>query len=204
MHRLISNCKYKKEPFSISNFDDGIFLSLKEISLVFRDRYLLEKESFFVIDKDTGAIDSSIYMSDYKLEAGALKKAINNKNTVLIKNLENLNQKIKKVCDFFSSSTSVHMYVTPDGGCSFPMHKDDRHIFIRMLYGSKIIICVENNNEVPYMLNSGDWMHIPFGIDHRAVNCGPSISISFGIIESESKYVNLGIEEIDLKNMLGV
>lgn len=204
MNRLTKNPNYKKSPFIEKSFNDNIQLSLAEISEIFRNRYLLEKESFFVIDKETKTIDSSIYLADYKLEALALKNKLLDGNVISIKNLENLNTKIEDACKVFSDNTSLHMYITPTNGESFNMHKDDRHVFIRVLYGTKIIICKEGDRDVAYTLDSGDWMHIPFGIEHRAVNCSPAISISFGIVESESKYVNLGIEEIDLKRMLGV
>ena len=195
------------KPFVIPEITDSLNLDLKIISEMFRNRLLLERESFFVLDKNTKEVDSSIYLADYKLEAKALLEKFKDKNVIVVKNLEAYNKEIENICNKLSSNTkyhtNLHMYLTPGYGESFKTHKDDRHIYIKMLYGEKIIVCKESGVDKSYHLKKNNWMHIPFGLEHRAVNCGPAISLSFGVVESDIAIFDFGITEFDLQQEFG-
>lgn len=199
MIELLTHDMIYKEPFVVKPEWDPCSLDLETVSLMFRDRFLLEKESFFVLDKNTLTIDSSIYLADYKLEAEHLRTKFKDNNIVVVKNLESYNEVLSETCRALGESVNLHMYLTPNNGESFKTHKDDRHVFIRQVVGKKVVICEIDGKESVFSLDVGDWLHIPIFTKHRAINVGPSISLSFGALDSAPRYVSNGITKEDLE-----
>lgn len=200
---MVREAQMLGKPIQFKNVKDKIRITYEDISSMFRDRFLLERESFFMVDKKTGGIDSSIYLADYKLEALAIRDGLKSGNVVSVKHLETFNQDIIDTCSIMSDTTNLHMYATPRTGESFAMHKDDRHVYIKVLFGEKILVCIEDGEEVAYHLKKGDWFHIPFAVDHRAITHGPAISFSFGAIETDKQYVDHGVTVEDLTEVFG-
>lgn len=177
--------------YKIQN-DSCCDLSLKEIESLFKDGFLLEQESFYVIDKDTGEYDTLHYESCAEDEANGIRNAFLKGNTVIIKRLESYNDKLKEACNLFdyAEHVNLHCYIAPEGGRSFDWHVDDREVQVRVLYGDKIMLVKEEGQEKSFHLQPGDWLNIPKGVEHKAINVTPTIMFSFGIVRDSEKWRN--------------
>ena len=72
---------------------------------------------------------------------------------------------------------SVHCYISPPFGVSFPEHSDPIDVFIYCLQGSKTMMV---NQEI-IIIEEGSHIKIPAGTPHHAMNVEPSIMLSIGI-----------------------
>lgn len=76
-----------------------------------------------------------------------------------------------------SGPVSCHLFISPEGSVSFPMHTDLEDVIIYMVSGSK---CFEFDfGEMT--LDAGDSIYIPKGTPHRAINIKDSLMLSFGL-----------------------
>lgn len=72
---------------------------------------------------------------------------------------------------------SIHCYVSPPFGVSFPEHSDPIDVFIYVMQGTKTMMVEEEL----FIIDEGHHIHIPAGTPHRATNTEPSIMLSIGI-----------------------
>ena len=72
---------------------------------------------------------------------------------------------------------SIHCYVSPPFGISFPEHSDPIDVFIYCLQGSKTMMV---DGEIS-IIEEGSYIKIPAGTPHHAMNVDPSIMLSIGI-----------------------
>lgn len=72
---------------------------------------------------------------------------------------------------------SCHLFISPEGSVSFPMHTDLEDVIIYMVSGSK---CFEFSHG-QMTLDAGDSIFIPKGTPHRAINIKDSLMLSFGL-----------------------
>ncbi|MBT4796155.1 MAG: cupin domain-containing protein [Candidatus Marinimicrobia bacterium] len=105
---------------------------------------------------------------DYPLtKEGAAYKIAENKYTVKIEGLEYL----------VPESASVHGFIAPAGAKSFPTHTDLVDLKIRCIEGTKGFE-VEG---VKYTLEAGNYVLVPKGVEHRALNVKASIMLSIEV-----------------------
>lgn len=76
-----------------------------------------------------------------------------------------------------SGPVSCHLFISPEGSVSFPMHTDLEDVIIYMVSGSK---CFEFSSG-QMTLDAGDSIYIPKGVAHRAINVKDSLMLSFGL-----------------------
>jgi len=175
------------------------FLSKMEISDIFNDSDLLERNSFFIIDKNTKEYNTIPEKITYIETAIGIREAYLTGHTIIVKNLEKYNEKIRKACAVLGRDVDVHMYlVPPNGKDSFDFHVDDRDVYVQMVYGEKEFIFKKNDIKESHYLNEGDILHIPFGTIHKAIPRSKSCLLSFGI--NPKYYYNVfgGIKVSDL------
>jgi mannose-6-phosphate isomerase-like protein (cupin superfamily) len=112
-----------------------------------------------------------------------LEQSYNSGHTIVIKDLENWNTKIKDKCNFFKVSTNVHLYLSPAAGTAFDWHTDDRDVFVFMQKGSKKFEVEEIDGTISnYLLTEGTSLFIPYGAKHKASPTGnSSVHLSFGV-----------------------
>lgn len=72
---------------------------------------------------------------------------------------------------------SAHLFLSPKGALSFPMHTDLDDVVIYMVEGKKEFV---TDNET-FVMEAGQSLYIPRGASHMAVNVEESIMISFGL-----------------------
>lgn len=175
------------------------FLSKQDISDIFNDGELLEKESFFVIDKKTKEYNTVKKFQTYLETASEIRKFYLDGHTIIVKNLENYNEKIRKACASLGREVDVHMYLVPDNGNdSFDFHIDDREVYVNMVYGEKEFIFRNDNFNESHYLCEGDALNIPLGTYHKAIPKGKSCLLSFGINPREYYKIYGGIKFSDL------
>ena len=193
MQSIINDPRFGVEPFKVEAFDDGVEVTKDDLVNILNDRKFLEEESFHVIETDTHEITTE-HGEDFREDAVKLKRAFNNGNTILIKRLHDVLPKFSDIGKMFDDDANTYMLVAPSGGDSFDWHKDDRHVCIKIIYGNKVLLWKdEKNNEHPISLNQGDWIVIPMGVIHKAVNFGPSIVLTVGMKDSQEWNVCPGI-----------
>lgn len=198
MQLIINDHRFGVEPFKVEAFDDGVNITKDDLLNILNDRKFLEEESFHVIETNTHEITTE-HGEDFREDAIKLKRAFNNGNTILIKRLHDVLPKFHEIACKFDEDANAYMLVAPNGGDSFDWHKDDRHVCIKIIHGEKIIFHKdENGNEIPMPLKKGDWCVIPMGVIHKAVNFGPSIVLTVGIMDSKNWKVENCIDRIDL------
>lgn len=72
---------------------------------------------------------------------------------------------------------TCHLFKSPAGAVSFPLHTDPDHVVIVMLEGTKVF----RNNEEEMMLSAGDFMLIPKNYPHEAINITDNTMLSIGL-----------------------
>jgi len=199
MQKVTNDPRFGKESFKLEAFKDDIEINKEDLARIFSDRRLLEDECFFIIDSNTHEITTE-HGSDFREDAKKLKKAFNNGETIIVKRLHDLDPKISAIAKACCKNAISYMLVAPSGGESFSWHKDDRHVILRQVYGSKIIFYKdEDDQEKFFELNAGDWCSIPQGVLHKAINKGPSIILVIGVMENETWFVENSISLSDLQ-----
>ena len=157
-------------------------LNSEDFDSIFSNSYLFETNSFFVIDKKTKTYDTSIKFTNFLDYAKYIRDSYLSGHTIIVKNLELVSHKIKKESTKHGLNVNVHMYLVPENGeDSFDYNKDDRDVYIHMLYGHKSFSIKRMNNEVNYDLSEGDTLYIAKGEVHKAIPQGKSCLLSFGV-----------------------
>ena len=72
---------------------------------------------------------------------------------------------------------SVHLYISPKDSKSFPTHTDPIDVFIYVIEGTKVM---EVNNST-YTIKEGEYISIPAGTPHKAINNYNSTMLSIGV-----------------------
>jgi ribosomal protein L16 Arg81 hydroxylase len=157
------------------------YLSRDEIKSILTNNILIEKDSFKVVLN--GVYENYESSNDPLNQISRINTAFENKNTVIVKNLETYNHTINYLCQSLGSNTDAHMYLSPEGSIGFPLHQDDRSVVITLLYGSKKFIVEDNNTLHNFILNQGDILFIRQGIYHKAETLTSSCHISYGFSE---------------------
>ena len=98
------------------------------------------------------------------------------KYVVKVEGLENCFKYVAEKLSIKDNYT-IHCYVSPPLGVSFPEHSDPIDVFIYCLQGSKTMMVKE---EI-FIIEEGHHIFIPAGTPHRATNVDPSIMLSIGI-----------------------
>lgn len=100
-----------------------------------------------------------------------------------IEGYERLSPKLWQVCKDLAERhghegyVSAHLFISPKGSLSFPMHKDLDDVYVYMVEGAKTF----KTDGDDFDLVAGDMLHIPRGENHQAINTSDSIMISFGL-----------------------
>ena len=174
-------------------------LTSSEISSIFNDSYLYEKNSFHVLEKADYTYNEARPRESFIKEALFLKNSFKAGHTLIVKNLENFNESIRLKAAKLGRVVDVHMYLVPHGGLdSFDFHTDDKDVYIHMVYGKKKFILKEIDGEKEYLLSDGDELFIKKGVVHKALPLSGSCLLSFGVDTSVSYQIPGGIEEKDL------
>lgn len=174
-------------------------LDKKEIEKIFNDGYLYECNSFFFIDKIKKECNSNLKFDNYLDYALEIREKFLLGHTVVVLNLENFNEAIRKKCALLGRDVDAHMYLVPKNGeDAFDFHVDDRDVYVNMVYGRKKFLLKENDNIKEYDLSEGSELFIKKGVEHKAVPQGPSCLVSFGVNVREYYPIWGGITENDL------
>ena len=72
---------------------------------------------------------------------------------------------------------SIHLYISPKDSKSFPTHTDPIDVFIYVIEGTKVM---EVNNSI-HTIKEGEYISIPAGTPHRAINNYNSTMLSIGV-----------------------
>jgi mannose-6-phosphate isomerase-like protein (cupin superfamily) len=104
--------------------------------------------------------------------------------TFKIEGMERINKKVWKILNEIVngknpedlSPVSCHVFMAEQGSPSFPDHTDPDDVMIYVIEGQKKIIA----EGVEYILNPGEYIWLPHGTVHRAVNDKESVMLSIG------------------------
>lgn len=163
---------------------DTSFLSENELQEILSNEYLHDQGSFFIVENDGTYRDQEKFLfgtGAFKMKE--IESAYSNGHTILVKNLENWNEKIQKKCFELGNSTNVHMYISPKGGSAFDWHTDDRDVYIFLQAGKKDFEVEDIDGSCKKLqLIPGTGLFIPYGVLHRGhAQESHSIHLSFGI-----------------------
>ena len=98
------------------------------------------------------------------------------KFTVKIEGLEDEYKSITQKLGITKKHT-VHLYISPQDSKSFAMHTDPIDVFIYVIENKKMMI-VDN---IHYVIEAGEYISIPAGTSHEAINMYDSTMLSIGI-----------------------
>lgn len=102
---------------------------------------------------------------------------------VKVEGMERLNRVMWNVCKRLASHfdhdgpVTCHLFISPKGAVSFPMHTDLDDVVIHMVSGQKTFESKAGSMD----LVAGDSIYIPRGTHHRAINTDSSLMLSFGL-----------------------
>ncbi|MCY1272367.1 hypothetical protein D9M68_17600 [compost metagenome] len=102
---------------------------------------------------------------------------------IKVEGIERLNKVLfdtsRKLAEYFRHTGPVtcHLFLSPEGSLSFPMHTDTDDVVIYMVKGRKVFEGEHGNLDVM----TGESIFIPRGVKHRAVNTNESVMLSFGL-----------------------
>ncbi|MFP5387156.1 MAG: JmjC domain-containing protein [Bacteriovoracia bacterium] len=159
-------------------------LEAEEVQQIFCNEFLHDIGSFYIVEPD------GTYRDDEKFSYGTavfkmkqIEESYHKGLTILVKNLENWNEKIQRRCKELGESTNVHMYLSPGGGSGFDWHNDDRDVYVHMQMGQKHFEVKEPDGKISsYDLTEKSCLYMPYAILHRAsAGNAPSVHLSFGV-----------------------
>lgn len=110
-----------------------------------------------------------------------VKAAYDSGKTIVVKGLENYNEKIASYCRWLGVGVDAHMYVTPRDGTTFGWHRDDTDVIVQRVYGDKKLLIQRDGFELPYEISDLHGIFIRQGELHKAIPIGESCIISVGI-----------------------
>jgi len=118
------------------------------------------------------------------LTARSIMDVLKHENCVMkIEGYEKLTQRLFQFCKSTAKHlghkgpVTCHLFKSPKGSASFPMHTDPDHVFLVMVEGTKAIETPERT----WTLKAGDNLYLPAGTPHRAINVEDSIMLSVGL-----------------------
>lgn len=85
-------------------------------------------------------------------------------------------QQIAEAMNHYGPVT-CHLFDSPEGASSFPMHTDPDDVYLYIVSGTKNMIV----NGVDYELQAGERLFIPRNTPHQAINKRASQMLSFGL-----------------------
>lgn len=93
--------------------------------------------------------------------------------------VEGLEHEFKHIVDEIgiTEDYSIHCYISPSMGKSFPEHTDPMDVFIYVLEGYKVMM-IDGDM---FGIEDGSWIKIEANTPHYAMNVEPSIMLSIGI-----------------------
>lgn len=163
-------------------------ITADEIEKCFTDNQLLEKKSFFIIETDKKGYNTNRNPGTYIEEIQTIKNAYNDGFTIVVKNMENYNEAIRKKAAEYGRDVDVCMFLSPREGSSFGWHKDEEDVYVHLVSGKKVFFVEYPFGEHQassiierHILVPGDVLHIPPGYSHCAFTLGSSIHLSFGV-----------------------
>jgi mannose-6-phosphate isomerase-like protein (cupin superfamily) len=175
--------KIEKKDYLFKHFSNvfDTYITKKEIQDILTNNILIEKDSFKIVRNGFYQNkDNSIRKNDPSYEIPRIKESLKDNCTIVVKNLEMYNEEIHNICSSIGSSVDAHMYISNMGSNGFPLHDDDRSVFITMLYGEKIFYIDSNNKLEEIIVKSGDVLFIKQGVKHKAIASEASCHISYG------------------------
>lgn len=188
-----------------SKLEHGHFklIDLDEVHQIFANEFLHDIGSFYIVEPD------GTYRDDEKFSYGTsvfkmkqIETAFQKGSTILVKNLENWNEKIQQKCRELGPSTNVHMYISPKGGAGFDWHRDDRDVYVYLQEGKKKFEVKEPGGDISeYMLEPGTSLFMPYAIEHRgSAQESHSVHLSFGVwpegmtVQKQYEEINFSIK----------
>lgn len=160
---------------------------------------MLKKLSRIVIDVNELDLDlTHLLDSPYSYEEGLIKivedgqirpaysivDVLENEQAIIkVEGLEKLNLKLFTTCRELSAvfghagPVTCHLFKSPKGSNSFPMHTDPDDVVIYMVKGRKHF----EHDHGTIHLAEGEVLHIPRMERHRAVNVEDTLMLSFGL-----------------------
>jgi ribosomal protein L16 Arg81 hydroxylase len=177
LKQSIKRCKREDRDYYYETGLPFPILSRKDINNIYTNLVLIEKNSFKVVSNSM--YENYSMDNDPLNEINRIQKAFSDGNTVVAKNLETYNLHLDLVCRTIGNNVDVHMYSSPKDASGFPLHSDDRSVFIFMQYGEKEFFV---KDEV-VLLQPGDMLYIKQGVEHKAKATQASCHLSFGLAE---------------------
>lgn len=175
--KAIKDCKEDNRDYYHCSGLPHPILSRQQINMILTNLNLIEKNSFKIVAG--GMYENHFMNNDPVNEIERIKKSFQDGNTVVVKNLETYNMELDVLCRAIGNNVDAHMYISPKNAVGFPMHEDDRSVFIFMLYGEKLFKVGGDT----VLLEPGDMLYIKQGIKHKAEAIDGSCHISFGLAE---------------------
>lgn len=157
-------------------------LTDEELENIFHSYALHEKNSFFIIDKETKEYQTNRHRESFVDDAQFIKEQYESGHTIVVKNMEYFNASIQEAAEELGPGTDVHLYLTPTDGDSFGYHVDDRNVWVRVLKGIKIFALKFTGMTSLIKLHEGNTLYIPMDLYHKADTIGPSVLLSFGVL----------------------
>lgn len=182
-------------------YSEASLVTREDVIKSFQNEYLHDQHSHFIVAEEGKYDDTRAFI--YGIVPDRIKKleeAYNDGKTIVVKEMENWNEQIKKRCREFSGFTDVHMYVSPAGATGFGWHTDDKDVYVHMQVGRKSFEVEEPDGKISsYTVEAGDVLFIPYGARHRAIAAETSsIHLGFGVwpkdISIEEEYTTFPIE----------
>lgn len=175
-----------------------------DIQKILTNSRLLDLKSFHVIESgtyDEYGVEHETHIDEIQRILNAMKE----KKTIIVKNMESYNIQIMRAAKSLGEDTNVHMYLTPEGGESFPPHRDDRNVLIEMLWGKKdFLIYNEPMNDGTYAalnpvsLEKGESLFLPRLYQHKAKPITASCLLSFGVsTDIYDAHYSYGLQGLD-------
>lgn len=157
---------------------------------LFFDYELQLLDSFYVIDPITKEYQTNRIKDSLLENMVFIDKAYVDGKTIVIKNLE----KFIDLSSEFGPDVDIHAYIVPkfiEAGNSFDWHTDDRSVWIKMLWGTKLFgtRCWANETIMDHYIkiHGGQKYFIPKGRLHKASPMGASCLLSVGLPDSNPK-----------------
>lgn len=90
--------------------------------------------------------------------------------------------KVEQCEQWFNTTGTAHIFYNKENGPSFGIHTDPVDVLIECLDGNKYME-VEGEKKV---LEPHDYLTIPAGTEHRALNYEKALMISYGVSDTET------------------
>ena len=128
------------------------------------------------------AIDTHHLQHDVN-DFGELIRYRSNRCSIKVEGMERFSVDIFNQGRLYSKSylhdgpVTCHMFISPAGSPSFPMHTDPDHVIIHCCEGIKRMKIQDNIID----LHPGSYVYIPYDTPHMAMNEYDALTLSFGL-----------------------